>query len=152
MLRRFTYQNEGSVALELALVASMLLFLFIGIYDFGFLFFQQMEVESASDAGALYAFAQGASGFNATKIGSVVTAASYPTQTAISATPTPYRACGCPNGAAGLTAETCGSTTCSDGFPAATYAVVSAQVTPTPIFKWPRYPAKLNSAVVVRLQ
>jgi hypothetical protein len=131
----------------------MLLFMFIGIFDMGFLLFQQQEVESAADAGALYAFAKGASGFNATNVGAAVTAAAYPTQTAISATPTPYTACACPNGSSGLTVATCGRAcpNAPNGVTAATYAVVSAQVTPTPIFNWPGYPSTVNAAVVVRL-
>lgn len=154
MLKRSIRCTSGTVSLELALVAPMLLFMFIGIFDMGFLLFQQMEVEAAADAGALYAFAKGSGGFNATKVAAVVTAASYPTQTAISATPAPHKACGCPNGSSGLTSAACGppAATCSNGFTAATYAVISAQVTPTPIFNWPGYPATLSSAVVVRLQ
>src|SRR5579864_9131317 len=103
MSRRMIRCNRGTVSVELCLVTPMLLFMFIGIFDMGFLLFQQMEVEAAADAGALYAFAKGSAGFNATNVGAAVTAAAYPTQTAISATPTPYTACGCPNGSSSLT-------------------------------------------------
>src|SRR3954468_23170559 len=116
----FTRQDKGSIALELALVAPLLLATFVGVYDIGFLLFQQMQVEAAADAGATFAVAKGATGFNAGTIADVVKAAAYPTQTAI--TGAASWACACPNGTSGLTAvggtpPSCGALpACANGF------------------------------------
>jgi Flp pilus assembly protein TadG len=142
--------------LEFALVAPMLLFFSIGIYDIGFLLFQQMQVATAADAGATYAMVKGAAGYSSTNIANVVSAAAHPTQSAI--TGAASWACGCPNGTSGITVSggtppNCGSTNCTGTTsPPGTYALVTATVTPTPIFNWPGYPTQVQSGVVVRLQ
>jgi len=147
---RFLGDHEGSVALEFCLVAPMLLTFMLAIYDFGFLIYDQSQVITAANAGALYAYKLGIAGFSSSAISSATTGASYPIT--ISATPAPYKACGCPNvGDTSLTTATCGST-CSDGTAAGTYAVVTAQATPQPILSWPGMPAQVTAAVVMRLQ
>ena len=156
MRNGFRHSEDGGIALELCLVAPVLLFLFLGIYDMGFLVFQQMQVEAAADAGASYAMAKGAGGFNAGTIANVVTAAAYPTQTAISGSAS--LACGCPNGTSGITdaggtPPNCGALpNCANGFAPGVFVVVTAAATPTPIFAWPGYPAQVQSGVVVRIQ
>jgi Flp pilus assembly protein TadG len=149
-------RSDGSVALELALIAPMLIFLFIGIYDMGFLLFQEMQVVTAADAGATYAVAKGTGSYDATKIASAVGATAYPTQSAI--TGGAAWACACPNGSAGITGvagtpPNCGSTNCTGtSYPPGVYVLVTAHATPTPIFNWPGYPALVQSGVVVRIQ
>ena len=158
MIRQFGRQTRGTVSLELCLVTPMLLFMFIGIFDMGFLLFQQMEVQAAADAGATFAVAKGTANYNATTIKSVVAGAAYPTQTAI--TGNVSWACACPNstntGVVGVTGTppNCPSVPkCSNGIdPPGVYALISATATPTPIFNWPGYPAQVQSGVVVRLQ
>jgi hypothetical protein len=156
MLARLLHREEGGTALELALVLPVLLVLFLGIYDMGFLLFQQMQVEAAADAGAAFAIAKGPGGFNATTIGNVVAAAAHPTQTVI--TGAAAWACGCPNGTDGITAvvgtpPNCGALPkCSNGFQPGLFVRVTAQATPTPVFAWPGYPALVRSGVVVRIQ
>ena len=156
MRRGFSHRQEGGIALELCLVAPVLLFMFLGIYDIGFLLFQQMQVEAAADAGASYAMAKGAGGFNAGTIANVVSSAAYPTQTAIAGAAS--WACACPNGTSGLTAAggtppNCGALpNCANGFAPGLFVRVTAQATPAPIFAWPGYPALVRSGVVVRIQ
>lgn len=157
MFRRFRRYTQGTVSLELCLVTPLILFMFIGIFDMGFLVFQQMEVQAAADAGATFAFAQGTTNWNATTIGNVVSGAAYPTQTAITGSAT--RACACPNstntGIVGVTGTPpcSGLPKCPNGIDApGVYALISAQATPTPIFNWPGYPAHVQSGVVVRLK
>jgi Flp pilus assembly protein TadG len=148
----FRRNQDGAVALELCLVAPFLLSLLIGLFDFGFLMFQQMQVEAAAGAGALYARKLGAAGFDATKIAAAVAGAAFPTQSAIAASPAPYKACGCPNPAGtGMVVAACGSN-CAGGSAAATYAVIAAQVTPTSIVAWPGFPATLNSGLIIRVE
>jgi Flp pilus assembly protein TadG len=149
MMRRLLRKTDGSVAIEFTLVLPILLFLFIGTYDIGFLMFDQMQVEQAASAGASYAVKKGAAAFSASNITTVVTNATWPKT--ISATPTAFKVCGCPNSdGSGFTSATCGNT-CSNGFAAGTYAVIAAQATATPIFNWPGYPTTLKSQVTVRL-
>jgi Flp pilus assembly protein TadG len=156
MIERFTRRQEGSTALELALVLPVLLVLFLGICDMGFLLFQQMQVQAAADAGAAFAMARGPAAFNATTIGNVVTAAAYPTQTAI--TGAASWTCGCPNGTSGIAVvagtppNCCASPNCSNGFAPGLFVRVTAQATPTPIFAWPGYPALVRSGVLVRIR
>ena len=157
MFRHFRWQSQGTVSLELCLVTPLLLFMFIGIFDMGFLVFQQMEVQAAADAGATFAVAQGTTNWNSTTIGNVVAGAAYPTQTAI--TGSASWACACPNstntGIVGVgAAPNCsGLPKCPNGVDApGVYALISAQATPTPIFNWPGYPAHVQSGVVVRIK
>jgi Flp pilus assembly protein TadG len=149
-MRRFLRHRRGGASLELCLVMPMLLFMFIGIYDIGFLLYAQSQVETAADAGALYAAKQGFGAFNAANVTSATQGASYPI--GATATPAPYTACGCPNGTTAMSPQVCGQA-CPDGVTsAAHYAVVSAQATMTPIINWPGYPAHVAAGVVTRLQ
>lgn len=156
MFRHCIRRTEGTVSLELCLVMPMLVLFFGGISDVGFLLFQQMEVEAAAGAGASFAAAQGPGAYNATKIASVVAAAAYPTQTAI--TGSASWACACPNGTSGIT--TVGGTPpncstqpkCANGFAPGVFVRVTAQATPTPMVAWPGYPALVRSGVVIRIQ
>ena len=51
----FFRRTDGAIALEMALVSPMLLLLMFGIYDFGSLLVNAMEVEHATQAAANYA-------------------------------------------------------------------------------------------------
>jgi Flp pilus assembly protein TadG len=155
-MKRFFRNQKGGASLELCLVTPILLFMFIAIFDLGFLLYFQSQVTVAADAGALYALRLRPGGFDATKVAAATTGASYPIT--VSATPAPYMACGCPNGTTDLTVSTspaapaCGGA-CPDGTTAATYAVVSAQASTVSIFNWfGGFPSQVNSAVVMRLQ
>jgi Flp pilus assembly protein TadG len=149
-MRRFLRNKTGGASLELCLVTPMLIVMMIGIYDMGFLLYGQSQVETAADAGALYAAKQGFGAWNAANVTSATQGASYPI--AVTATPAPYTACGCPSGATAMVPQNCG-TPCADGVTSAShYAVVSAQATMTPIINWPGYPAHLAAGVVTRLQ
>jgi len=156
MLRCFIHRDRGGIALELCLVAPMLVTFFIGIFDIGFLLFQQMQVEAAAGAGAAYAAAKGPGAFDATKTANVAAAAAYPTQTAISGNAS--WACGCPNGSSGVNTVTgtppnCPALPkCANGFSPGVFVLVTAQATPTPIFPWPGYPAQVRSGVLIRIQ
>jgi Flp pilus assembly protein TadG len=154
-MKRFLRNQRGGASLELALVTPMLVVLMLAIFDLGFLLYFQSQVETAADAGALYALRLRPGNFDATKIAAATAGASYPVT--ISATPAPYMACGCPNGTTGLTVSTnpapptCGAA-CPDGTAAATYAVVSAQANTIHIIPWPGFPSQVASGVVMRLQ
>lgn len=119
----------GNAAIELALLAPMLMLLTIGTIDYGFAIYNQMEVQNAAQAGAEYALKHG---FSATGISSAVTAA---TTLTVSATPAPAESCGCPSGTS-LTPATCG-TSCANGLAAGTYVTVGAQSTYSTLVPYP---------------
>jgi Flp pilus assembly protein TadG len=154
-MKRFFRNRTGGASLELCLVMPFLVVMYIAIFDFGFLLYFQSQVETAADAGALYAAKQGISKYNANKIASATTGASYPVTVT---TPTnPYMACGCPNGTTGLTVSTnpaapaCGGA-CAGGGTSVAYVVVTAQANTISIFNWfGAFPQNVNSAVVMRL-
>jgi len=154
-MKRFLRNHKGGASLELCLVMPVLLFMYIAIFDFGFLLYFQSQVEAAADAGALYAAKQGIAKYNATNIASATAGTSYPVTVT---TPTnPYMACGCPNGTAGLTQDTsktppaCGGA-CPGGGTSVAYVVVTAQANTIRIFDWfGAFPATVNSAVVMRM-
>ena len=154
MLRPLLHGDKGSIALEFCLISPFLIALFIGIFDMGFLLFQQMQVEAAAGAGAFYVAAKGPGAFDATKTANVVAAAAYPTQTAIVGNAS--WTCGCPNGTSGVTnvggtPPNCGGS-CANGFTPGVYVRVTANAIPTPIFRWPGYPGQVKSGVVLRIK
>jgi Flp pilus assembly protein TadG len=119
------HARRGTAAIEFALAAPLLLILLTGIVELGMAAFQAMQVQTAAEAGALYATAHG--GGDLDKISQAVTNA---TSTAgITASPAPQVYCGCP-GSGGITSQgsDC-SSTCSDGKPPGKYATVSATIT-----------------------
>ena len=121
---------RGVSAVEFALAAPLLATILTLLVDFGFGFYEKMQVEDAAQAGAQYALLNG---WNSTAIQNAVTSAT--TLSGLTATPAPTQSCGCPNGTA-IAAATCGST-CSNGLSAGTYVTVNAQATYTPLISYP---------------
>ena len=150
MTARFLRNRRGGASLELALITPLLLLLFIGTYDMGFLFYAQSQVETAANAGALLAAKQGFAKFDANVVSSAIQGASYPL--VISIPTAPYTACGCPNGTSGLTSQTCGNP-CPDALSnAVPYVVVSAQANTFGILNWGgAYPQTVQAGFVMRL-
>jgi Flp pilus assembly protein TadG len=148
-MTQFLRNRRGGASLELALITPMLVLLFIGTYDMGFLFYAQSQVETAANAGALLAATQGSTNFDANAVSSAIRGASYPL--AISVPTAPYMACGCPNGTSGLTPQVCDSQ-CADASHAKHYAVVSAQANTFGILNWGgTYPQTVQAGFVMRL-
>jgi len=120
----------GAAILEFAIVSALLIIIFVAIMDFGMLFFRQMEVQHAAQAGAQWALSYG---YSSSAISSAVTNAT--SFTAISASPAPNQFCGCPTstGVTSVSAGACGSSpTCSGAAVGGTYVTVSAQATYQP--------------------
>jgi len=106
-----------------------------------------MQVQSAAEAGAGYAFLHG---YDSSAISSAVTNASR--ISGLSASPAPTQFCGCP-GASGVTSVTCGST-CSTGNTAGTYVSASATAVYQTIISYPIVPNQYTfvSKSTVRIQ
>ncbi len=144
-------ERRGIAATEFAIGAAFILLLMTSIYDFGRASWRKMEITTASQAGAVYA---AANGMNTAGIAAAIAAATA--TSAITATPSPTMSCGCPNGTAGITAATCNST-CPGTSPAQTagyYATINARGSYTFLFRYPfvTSPMTITVKTVVKLQ
>ena len=143
----FVRANEGSVAIEAAIVVPMLALIMVPLIDIGMAIYQQMQVRDAAQAGAQYAMAHG---WNSNAIQNAVTAAtSLPS---VTASPAPTKTCGCPSGTS-IAAAACG-TNCANGQPVGVYITVNAQATYTTLIAYPVLGSSvpLSSQATVRTQ
>ncbi len=136
--------QRGSAAIELAIVAPMLLTLLGGILDVGFGLHEAMIAQNAAEAGALYAATHG---WDPSGIEGAVTAAAP--GSGIAAQPQPSRFCGCPL-ANGIAAKPCGAH-CSGGAQAASYAEVDTSLAHWRIVPFDFMPDTLTGRSLVRL-
>ena len=145
--RRLVRQSRGNAALEMALIAPALVFMLVGVGDFGMAAYRKMQVQHAAQAGAEYAILHG---FDAASITTAVTGATA--FNGVTATPAPAQSCGCASGTT-VAAATCGST-CASGLAAGVYVTVSSQGSYTTILPYPGMPSSLAfaSTSVVRIQ
>lgn len=154
-LRHFLRRDEGAVAVEMALVSPFLLLLLFGIYDFGTLFVNSMEVEHATQAGATYALKTYVSTGTVTQsaIQTAVTA-SAPLAVTIAADPNrpSLTWCGTPaaNGNSVVT-DTGKAPPCpaADG----TYvSIVGSAASQSKLGSWVGFPSTLATKVLIRVQ
>jgi len=128
---------RGGAIIEFALIMPFLALLLVGLSDFGFGFYESMQVQAAAEAGAQYAVRHA---WDATAVAAAVTGATG--AGGISATPAPSKVCGCPGGGT-LTQIGCAST-CPSGDPPGVYASVSAQLQYRTVLPYPGLPATLT--------
>jgi uncharacterized membrane protein len=112
--------SRGVAAIELAIVAPVLVLLLLCCVDLGIGIFRKMQVQNAAQAGAQYA---AINGFDAKGISNAVVSATA--ASAVAASPEPSRFCGCPT-VSRINVATCNSS-CSGGGMAGNYVKVSAQ-------------------------
>lgn len=138
-------RKAGTAAIEFALAIPFLLILLMGLVELGFGMYEAMQVQSAVEAGALYA---AKNGFDATAIANaVLNATGTP---GVTASPAPVQFCGCPS-ASGVATVTCGAT-CGGGGTAGTYVRVSAALAHDTILPYPGLlPTTLTAQSIVRL-
>jgi len=138
--------REGTAAIEFSVAAPVLVIIFIPLIDIGMAVYQQMQVQDAAQAGAQYAMAHG---WNNSGILSAVTNA---TALPVSASSSPAKSCGCPDGSS-VSSAACGST-CPDGQTAGTYVTVSAQATYAPLLPYPAMGSSvtLSAQTTARIQ
>jgi len=135
--------RRGSAAIELAIVAPLLLTLLGGVLDVGFGLQEAMLAQNAAEAGALYAATHG---WDAAGIEAAIVAAAP--DSGIAATPPPSRFCGCAT-ANGIRETACGAR-CSGGA-AASYAEVDTSLAHWRIMPFDFMPDTLTGRSVVRL-
>lgn len=124
---------RGAAIVEFALVLPLLLLLTVGLFDLGFGAYQLLQVHAAAEAGAQYAARHD---WDASAIAAAVSSATG--TGGVAATPAPSQMCGCPDGGVFTPKPSCG--TCPSGSPAGVYALVSAQLSYSPVLPYPGLP------------
>ena len=149
MRLRFTRSTSGATAVEVALVAPVLMMLALGMADFSMWMWNKMRVQNAARAGAEHAAAKGF--FDSAQVSTAITSATG--MAGVSATPAPTETCGCPSVSLGVITATCGST-CASGQKAGTYVTAHAQASYSMVFPWPGLPnpVTLNASAKVRIK
>jgi Flp pilus assembly protein TadG len=120
--------HDGTSVVEFALATPVLLGLLVPLVDLGMAYSQQIQVEQAAQAGALYASVHPWNSGSVNAISNAVAAAGA--RPGIAASPPPSQVCGCPSGTAVLS-YSCNST-CPNGQTAGYYVIVNAQLPYTP--------------------
>lgn len=118
----FRHSTLGTVAIEFAITASLLLIPFLAGVEVGYAAYQAMQVQSAVEAGALYA---SQNGFVSSNISLAVENASA--VTGLTATPAPSQFYGCPSDS-GITVVA-STSTCANGTSPGTYVQINATLT-----------------------
>ncbi len=139
--------RRGTAAIEFALAAPLLATLVMGVVELGFDIYQEMQVQNAVEAGALYAAKNGS---DSAGISAAVLSATGAAN--ITASPAPLQFCGCPD-ANGINAATCG-TACPGGASVGSYIRISASAARISILPSASFglPATLTGQAVIRLQ
>jgi len=160
MFARLWSREDGSVALEMAIVSPFLALLMFGIHDFGTLFQNAMEVEHLAQSVASYAVDRvAANGSVPSTIAQEIQSAGTKANSSIlsvSVTSTgPW--CGCPQLSNGTySVKQIGSGVCSNGNgceAAGTYITVTAAApTQATLGNWIGFPGTVSSDLTVRLQ
>jgi len=142
--------RKGTAAIELAIVSPILVILLAGVVEIGMAAYQAMQVQSAVEAGVLYASEKGVSSLAAIQQ-AVVNATGT---TGITATPAPVVFCGCPVAAGIVSQGSNCTTTCSGGAAPGEYVRVNAAIahqTIVPFLALP-LPATITASSTVRVQ
>jgi Flp pilus assembly protein TadG len=138
--------KRGTVALEFAFVAPVLLILLVGIVEIGNGVYEAMQVQNAAEAGALYVAKHG---WNSAAISAAVTNATG--LSGVTASPAPSQFCGCPSAGA-VTVVIC-TGTCVGGTAVSSYVRINAAFAHTAILSYPGIaaPATLTGTAIVRV-
>ncbi len=134
--RHLRTAQTGVAAIEFAILAPLLVLLLIGVVEVGIASYEALQVQSAAEAGALYA---AKNGWNLIGIEAAVLSATG--ASGVTATPAPQTFCGCPQ-ANGISITSC-SATCPGGDFPGQYVEVDAALTHQPILQFPGLPSPL---------
>jgi Flp pilus assembly protein TadG len=147
--RRLWRARDGSMAVEFALIAPVLIAIMVPVIDISVAIYTRMQVQNAAQAGAEYALAKG---WNQTNVQNAITnAVSFLT---VTASPAPTLTYQCVNGSGtGLVASSSGAA-CSGGGTAGSYVTANAQASYTPLVSYPGFSGTTtySSTAVVRIQ
>lgn len=138
--------RSGVGAIEFAVIAPLLILMFVASADLGLGIYQDMQVDSAAQYGAQYALVNGYDS-------SAITSAVQGSTDLSPLTVTPSSFAGCP-GANGVLPQLAGGLPCSDGSTSGTFVRVLVTHTYTTLIPYPGLPSsfKLSSQSTVRLK
>jgi len=145
-LRRFRRASDGVAAVELTLVAPILLVSMLAAADLGRFALERTWVTYASSAGAEYAAAHG---YNSDKVSTA--AASASPVSGVSTSSSQYYGCAT---SSGVTVSTYGAICPSTLATSGAYVSVTSSMSFTPIFSalGINYPSTVSGAAIVRIQ
>lgn len=145
-LARLRQDRSGAAAIELGLIASMLVGILIPMFDLGMGAYNKMRVQNAAEAGAQYALSNGYSS------SAITTAAQNATSLGGAVNVTPSQACNCISGTTIGAAVACGSA-CADGSTAGTFVTISTSTSYSLLVSYPGLtnPMTLTGTAVVRI-
>lgn len=141
--RQLAAERRGAVAVEFAFLLPVLLMMLAGLVDMSRLMSQQMQVQSAAQAGAAYTLAKG---WNQAAVAqAIVDATSLP----VAAEPAPRTLSACVSGTDIV--ETTAAL-CPSGEAPGKYALASARVPFRPLIPWPGVlvPQAIEGSALVR--
>jgi Flp pilus assembly protein TadG len=144
---RLRRDRSGIAAVELGLIASMLVGILIPMFDLGMGAYQKMRVQDAAEAGAQYALEHGFS------VGAITSAAQNATALGVGVTVNPTQACNCITAGSIGAGVACGSA-CADGSTSGTYVTVGTQTSYSLLVSYPGLtnPMTLTGTAVVRIK
>jgi Flp pilus assembly protein TadG len=137
--------RSGVGAVEFAIIAPLLIFMFVAMADLGLGIYQNMQVDSAAQYGAQYALVNG---YNSGAITSAVKSSTD--LSSLTVTPTSFAGCAGSNGVV----PQLGTGLCNDGSTAGTFVRVSVTHAYTTLIPYPGMPSSftLSSQSTVRLK
>ena len=153
-LRRFARDRGGLAAIELAIIAPVVVLCTLCVTDLGRYALASTWVTYAASAGAEYAAAHASATFNATAVSTAATSAAGVSGISISPTPSTFYGCATATGVTASTrGATCSSST-STGATAGEYVSVTAAMPFTPLFGAASiaYPSTISSTAVARIE
>ncbi len=125
LLRKFTRSDSGVSAVEMALIAPVLMIIFIGLIDYGIAIFKKIELTGSVRSGAQYALIKSTD--MAAIQTTVINSSNLDPDNLV--VDTPYKTCECSDGTLDATC----TVTCSTGT-LRHYVVISATYTYVPFF------------------
>jgi Flp pilus assembly protein TadG len=127
--------QRGVTAIEFAVIAPIMIGMFISIADLGLGLYTQVQLANAAQAGAAYAMQKG---YNGDTMRTVAQASTRLTSVTVATS----QFCGCPS-TTGVTVTTCASS-CGDGLTAGTFAQVIASKAYSTLLSYPGIPSTIN--------
>jgi Flp pilus assembly protein TadG len=133
--KNFPRDQRGVTAIEFAVIAPIMIGLFISIADLGLGLYTQVQLANAAQSGAAYAMQKG---YNSDTMKTVAQASTRLTSVTVATS----QFCGCPS-ATGVTVTAC-TASCGDGLTAGTFAQVIASKTYSTLLSYPGIPSTIN--------
>lgn len=127
--------RRGVTAVEFAIIAPIMVGMFVSVVDLGLGLYTQVQVANAAQAGAAYAMQKG---YNSDAMTTVAQSSTRLTGLTVATT----QFCGCPS-ATGVTTTAC-TASCSDGLTAGTFAQVNVSKVYSTLLAYPGLPTTIN--------